>query len=324
MPAHVLRGLRLGAAPRHRAGHPAGADHDRRRRPPAPPRSGARRAPRASSRSAIRWPSVSRWTTRPRLAAQLRALEPGLDVIDLSVPGYGTDQELLKLEREGLALAPTGRAPEFLPGQRPRRQRAARLPLRRRPSQAVLPSGGRRARACTPSTCASAATARAALWLSEHSVLFNLLSPGRAGRVLAARGGEEARACIGRRATTRSMAQPEPLLALTARLIGEMKARAGGGRAAGRREPSDPAQLRRGRAVLGERICARGWRRRACRWSAWPIATVRAALALRGPRHRRPRPPERQGPPRGRGGHPRRAGGAEPPDRVRPSSPPPE
>lgn len=36
----------------------------------------------------------------------LEALDPRLEVVNLGVQGYGTDQELLKLEREGLAYAP--------------------------------------------------------------------------------------------------------------------------------------------------------------------------------------------------------------------------
>lgn len=36
----------------------------------------------------------------------IETMEPGLEVVNLGVQGYGTDQELLKLEREGLAYAP--------------------------------------------------------------------------------------------------------------------------------------------------------------------------------------------------------------------------
>lgn len=158
------------------------------------------------------------------LAAQLRALDPGLDVVDLSVPGYGTDQELLRLEGEGLALAPAvvllnfclandladNALPTFLyDGVHPKpyfrleggalRQQAEHLRL--------------------------APAARAAMWLSERSVAFNLISPGRAGRVLA----ERVRAEDDVHWETRYnevMAQPEPLIALTARLVEEMKVRA--------------------------------------------------------------------------------------------------
>jgi len=39
-------------------------------------------------------------------SAVLESLDPRLEVVNLGVQGYGTDQELLKLEREGLAYAP--------------------------------------------------------------------------------------------------------------------------------------------------------------------------------------------------------------------------
>lgn len=39
-------------------------------------------------------------------SAVLEAMDPRLEVVNLGVQGYGTDQELLKLEREGLAYAP--------------------------------------------------------------------------------------------------------------------------------------------------------------------------------------------------------------------------
>jgi hypothetical protein len=37
---------------------------------------------------------------------QLHELDPALEVVNLAVPGYGTDQALLRLQREGAALAP--------------------------------------------------------------------------------------------------------------------------------------------------------------------------------------------------------------------------
>jgi hypothetical protein len=66
-----------------------------------------------------------------------------------------------------------------------------------------------------------APAARTALWLSEHSIVFNLLSPGRARRMLAAQaGGEESVHWQTR--YNEVMAQPEPLVALAARLIESM------------------------------------------------------------------------------------------------------
>jgi hypothetical protein len=160
------------------------------------------------------------------LAARLEGLAPGLEVVDLSVPGYGTDQELIKLEREGLALSPAvvllnfclandlvdNALPTFLyDGVHPK-------PYFRQEDGAL------RAHA---EHLHLAPAARTALWLSEHSVLLNLASPGHAGRVLAARGeGEE-----GVHWQTRYnevMARTEPLVALTAQLIETMDARARG------------------------------------------------------------------------------------------------
>jgi hypothetical protein len=164
------------------------------------------------------------------LAAQLRALDPGLDVIDLSVPGYGTDQELLRLEGEGLPLAPAvvllnfclandladNALPAFLyDGVHPK-------PYYR------LAGGALRLHA---EHLRLAPAARAAMWLSEHSVLFNLISPGRAGRVLAERAGA-ADTVHWQTRYNEVMADPEPLVALAARLIEEMKSR---GEAAGAR-----------------------------------------------------------------------------------------
>ena len=154
------------------------------------------------------------------LAAQLQRLEPGLEVVDLSVPGYGTDQERIKLEREGLALGPRvvllnfclandladNALPVFLyDGVHPK-------PYFR------LEGGALRLHA---EHLRLAPAARTALWLSEHSVVFNLLSPGRAQRVLAAQaGGEESVHWQTR--YNEVMAQPEPLVALAARLIESM------------------------------------------------------------------------------------------------------
>lgn len=192
---------------------------------------GRRRIPRAGPAGATRVVSLGDSVAfglevddASTLAAQLGGLDPDLDVVDLSVPGYGTDQELLKLEREGLALAPkivllsfclaNDLADDALPvflydGVHPK-------PFFR------LEDGGLVLHA---EHLRLGGAARAALWLSEHSALFNLLSPGRAGRVLAERAGP-ADSVHWQTRYNEVMAQPEPLLALAARLIEEMKARA--------------------------------------------------------------------------------------------------
>ena len=154
------------------------------------------------------------------MAAQLRTLVPGLDVVDLSVPGYGTDQERIKLEREGLAPAPQvvllhfclandladNALPVFLyDGVHPK-------PYFRL-HDGALERHGEHLRL--------APAARTALWLSEHSVLFNLLSPGRGGRVLAAQAGG-AESVHWQTRYNEVMARPEPLVDLAARLIESM------------------------------------------------------------------------------------------------------
>ena len=154
------------------------------------------------------------------LAAQLRLLEPGLDVVDLSVPGYGTDQERIKLEREGLAPAPRvvvlnfclandladNALPVFLyDGVHPKpyfRLQDGRLELHAEHLRL-------------------APAARTALWLSEHSVLFNLLSPGRGARVLAAQAGEAEHVHWQTR-YNEVMARPKPLVDLAVHLIESM------------------------------------------------------------------------------------------------------
>jgi hypothetical protein len=154
------------------------------------------------------------------MAAQLRTLVPDLDVVDLSVPGYGTDQERIKLEREGLAPAPQvvllhfclandladNALPVFLyDGVHPK-------PYFR------LENGMLQLHA---EHLRLAPAARTALWLSEHSVLFNLLSPGRAGRVLAAQSAGEEKVHWQTR-YNEVMARPKPLVDLAARLIESM------------------------------------------------------------------------------------------------------
>jgi hypothetical protein len=160
------------------------------------------------------------------LAAQLQRLEPRLEVMDLSVPGYGTDQELLELEREGLTLGPAvvllnfcvandlvdNALPAFLyDGVHPK-------PYFRLEDGAL---------ALHAEHLHLAPEARTALWLSEHSVLFNLISPGRGGRVLAAHAqGDETVHWQTR--YNEVMARPEPLVALAARLMETMADRARG------------------------------------------------------------------------------------------------
>jgi hypothetical protein len=154
------------------------------------------------------------------LAAQLRLLEPGLDVVDLSVPGYGTDQERIKLEREGLALAPKVVLVHFcLANDFADNALPVFLYDGVHPKPYFRVEEGKLVRHAEHLRLAGAA--RAALWLSEHSVLFNLVSPGRAGRVLAAQaGGEESVHWQTR--YNEVMARPEPLLDLAARLIESM------------------------------------------------------------------------------------------------------
>jgi hypothetical protein len=160
------------------------------------------------------------------LAAQLGALDPGLDVADLSVPGYGTDQELIELEREGLDPAPQIVLLNFCLANDPADNA---LPVFLydgvHPKPYFLVEGGTLRRHDEHLRLAPAA--RTGLWLSEHSVLFNLLSPGRAGRVLKERAAETAENVHWQTRYNEVMADPEPRLALTARLIEEMKARAG-------------------------------------------------------------------------------------------------
>ena len=63
---------------------------------------------------------------------------PDLEVLNLGVDGYGTDQELIRLEREGLAFGPQVVILNFCVRQRLLRQRAAGGALRRALPQAVL------------------------------------------------------------------------------------------------------------------------------------------------------------------------------------------
>jgi len=184
---------------------------------------------------------------RATLASQLQGLLPALAIRDLSVPGYGTDQELIKLEREGLALRPAvvllnfclandlvdNAEPTFLyDGVHPKPYfRIEGGALRRHDEQLRL---GR--------------AARAAVWLSEHSVLFNAVSPGRGARVLAAHAAGPDGPAHWETRYTAAMARPGPLLDLAVRLIEAMRdgARSAGGRLVvvshpSRRSFADPA-----------------------------------------------------------------------------------
>jgi len=196
------------------------------------------------------------------LASQLQALSPELAIDDLSVPGYGTDQELIKLEREGLALRPAvvllnfclandlvdNVEPTFLyDGVHPKPYfRIEGGALRLHDEQLHL-----------------GAAARTAVWLSEHSVLFNLLSPGRGTRILAARAAGADGPGHWETRYTEAMARPEPLVDLAVRLIEQMAERT---RAAGARlvvvshpsrrsfpDPSSPLEH-----ALGARLQASG------------------------------------------------------------------
>src|SRR4029078_12555389 len=104
---------------------------------------------------------------------------------DCRGPGAGTSQERIKLEREGLSPAPRVVVLNFC--------LANDLADNALPVflyDGVHPNPYFRLRDGTLELHAEhlrlAAAARTALWLSEHSVLFNVLSPGRVGRVLAA------------------------------------------------------------------------------------------------------------------------------------------
>ena len=154
------------------------------------------------------------------LAAQLRLLEPGLDVEDLSVPGYGTDQERIKLEREGLTPAPRIVLLHFcLANDFADNALSVFLYDGVHPKPYFRLQGG----ALEPHAehLRLAPSARTALWLSEHSVLFNLLSPGRAGRVLAAQAGG-AESVHWQTRYNEVMARPEPLVDLAVSLIESM------------------------------------------------------------------------------------------------------
>ncbi|HUG53399.1 MAG TPA: GDSL-type esterase/lipase family protein [Vicinamibacteria bacterium] len=160
------------------------------------------------------------------LAAQLRRLEPSLDVFDLSVPGYGTDQELIKLEREGLGLEPhvvvlnftvandlvDNALDTFLyDGVHPKPYfRLEADALRRHDAHLRL-----------------GPSARAAVWLSERSLLFNRLAPARARPAETSRA-EGDGAVHWQTRYNEALARPEPLVALAARLLEEMAERARG------------------------------------------------------------------------------------------------
>ena len=154
------------------------------------------------------------------MAAQLRTLVPGLDVVDLSVPGYGTDQERIKLEREGLAPAPQVVLLHFcLANDLADNALPVFLYDGVHPKPYFRLQGG--ALELHAEHLRLAPAARTALWLSEHSVLFNLLAPGRGGRVLAAQAGG-AESVHWQTRYNEVMARPEPLVDLASGLIESM------------------------------------------------------------------------------------------------------
>src|SRR5262249_16763091 len=107
-------------------------------------------------------------------SAVLEALDPRLEVVDLGVQGYGTDQELLKLVRERPAYAPHRGGPNVCLGKH-----LPRHPARRAIDDGVYPKpyfrleDGRLVE--VSGHVALSAPRRLALLLSQRSALFNLL-----------------------------------------------------------------------------------------------------------------------------------------------------
>ncbi len=150
---------------------------------------------------------------------------PSLEVVNMSVPGFGTDQELLKLEREGAALHPDVVLLSFTMAND---LADVALPVflydgvHRKP-YFRWEGGGLRLH---DEHLRLGRRARTGLWLREHSVLYNLAAPApRPGA-----DGEAPEHWLTR--YTGVMAHPAPLVDLGERLVLAIRERA---RAAGAR-----------------------------------------------------------------------------------------
>jgi len=147
-----------------------------------------------------------------------RLARPGLEVVNLAVPGFGTDQELLRLEREGLAYRPDvivvgfclandlvdNALDSFLYSRahpKPRFELAGDG-LRLRTEAIELPVGR-----------------RLGTWLGERSVLYNTLF-GRAPAQTASEQEEHWQTT-----SNALLARPQPLIELATRLLLRIRAR---------------------------------------------------------------------------------------------------
>jgi hypothetical protein len=138
---------------------------------------------------------------------------PGLEVVSLAVPGFGTDQELLRLEREGLGYRPDVIVVGFcLANDLVDNALDAFLYSRAHPKPRFeLGAGGAlrlRREAIELST-----SRRAGVWLAERSVLWNVLF--RRGAAQTASEQEE----HWQTTSNALLARPEPLVELATRLL---------------------------------------------------------------------------------------------------------